>query len=446
MTPAADTKPSTKANGWSTAEEEKARLFYEAQAAVARTQGLNGSMAGSPPPSLHGRSESLTISPSAVRPSHSTIAQAASGQSSQLQTPRPTKRPSTSQLPSAEEEKAVLRRYYEAKAAVERTHAINHGAAPATSPPTSVAPNDAYHAQTTTSPAHALTPNGAILPFVVASPQPIYPSEKEQLRAIFEARDAAAMAGSPPPPIMPSVSALGPPSFVSPSINATEASSPPVASTSTLLSSVAAEKEMLRRRFEAQDAAALIAAGPPAPPPRIHRTPSSPVSRPIPVPPRSPFHTPGSPGCMRPLTAAEEKARLNAQYEAEERAAQSQLNGNRMSPPAPTSLRSMNSFRLEEPEFPRESEIPSAPPPLAPRPPKEYILETQEEDKRTYARLEAIDKEISTFAVPRKTELILSSFSADLVDSEGNPLPTPGPPPPIVPSTITTSSAPSTVP
>ena len=34
------------------------------------------------------------------------------------------------------------------------------------------------------------------------------------------------------------------------------------------------------------------------------------------------------------------------------------------------------------------------PPPLAPKPPREYIEETQHEDVRTYAQLEALDRQM----------------------------------------------------
>ncbi|PCH37906.1 hypothetical protein WOLCODRAFT_148865 [Wolfiporia cocos MD-104 SS10] len=427
-------------NRWPTAEEEKRRLFESAQERVARMQGMNGSATGSPPPSSHGRSDSVASSQPATS---SPGASASAGGSAPTQSRSPPVKSQSLQYSSAEEEKAALRRYYDAKAAVERTHNAAYGMAPQ-SPPVLTAYDALYPKSDTTVSSPPV--NDSPPAFVPSSSQPSYLSEKERLRRAYEAQDAAAAAS----PNMPPISAVAPQQqFVPPVVPSSPppmampkpqwaptaiSMSVPVATTpqpapSTPMSSAAAEKEMLRRRFEAQDAASRVANGPPAPPPRAvpHTPPTPPTtgSRPIPTPPRSP-------AVSRPLTAAEEKARLKAQYEADDRAAQPQ-SYNLPVAPAPMFAPMTNGFHRQDSMSPPAELIPPpAPPPLAPRPPKEYILETQEEDMRNHARLQAIDKEISTMAGPLKsTDLILSSFAADLVDSNGHPIPTPGPPPPI---------------
>lgn len=407
--PATNNK-SAKSTRWLSAEEEKMKLFNHAQAAVARKHGLNGSSYDSPAPSLHGRSDSVNSQQQTVSSHHDS--EAAGGSS---RTP-PTKS-RTPQFPSADEEKAALRRYMEAKAAVDRTHNATYGAPP--SPPLT-APN-AYQAlyPERVSPPPASQLSDSPPPFITSPSQPSYLSEKERLRRAYEAQDAAAMAAQAPsmpdiqPALVPSMPTppLSPPGYMS-------SADPPV-------TDAAAEKDMLRRRFEAQDAAALGAFGAPMPPPRVggrpQPSPPGQGSRPQPMPPRSPG--PGAPSGSQPLSALEEKARLKAMYEAEDRTTQAAV----MSSPfaRQASLPPMNGIHRQDTFIP--DSIPP-PPPLMPRPPKEYIQETQEEDARTKARLQAIDKEIANLAGPMKTELILSSFSADLVDSNGNPMPTQGPP------------------
>ncbi len=96
------------------------------------------------------------------------------------------------------------------------------------------------------------------------------------------------------------------------------------------------------------------------------------------------------------MTAAEEKARLKAMYEGEDR-------GIAPRPPVPAqspypSPPPSNGYHDGVP-VPRTTPSPPQytngtippPPPLAPKPPKEYIEETQQEDIRTAAKLQAID-------------------------------------------------------
>lgn len=313
--------------------------------------------------------------------------------------------------PSAEEEKAAMRRFYEAKAAVDRTQETTFGISPSTAG-SSPMPYDALYPNKPASPPQPVN-GGSPPPFAPSSSQPSYLSEKERLRRDYEARDATAMGGSPPAPPphnAPPMSAVGSPGYQPPVPAATP---PAVLAASAAMSSAAAEKEMLRRKFEAQDAGAK--GPPPTPPPRSGSFSAG--SRNMPTPPRSPPMPPGGGSGSRPLTAAEEKARLKAMYDSENRSG-SPPNG---SPPVQSTapLPMINGAPFV---------APPPPPPLAPKPPKEYIQETQEEDMRTHARLQAIDREISA-AAPLKTEVILSSFSAEF-DSTGNPI-SPGPPPPL---------------
>jgi hypothetical protein len=83
--------------------------------------------------------------------------------------------------------------------------------------------------------------------------------------------------------------------------------------------------------------------------------------RSIPVPPSNPG------GRSQPLSAAQEKAMLRARFEADEQ----QANGNGYASSSSAGL---------PPDFSAgASSYAQAPPPLAPRPPPEYIQETREE-------------------------------------------------------------------
>ncbi|KAH9930769.1 uncharacterized protein B0H18DRAFT_1116880 [Fomitopsis serialis] len=422
--------PKPKAKRWLTAEEEKARLFENAQAAVARAQGLDGSVTSSPPASIHNRSESVASNSPMSSPSMRAQIEPTAGPAPH--TPPPAQGSSggyhasppssvRGRMPtymSAEEEKIAMRRFYEAKAAVDRTQETAFGVSPST--PAAPLPYDALYPSQPTSPP---TVGDSSPPSAPSSSQPAYLSEKERLRRDYEARDAAAMASppAPPPHALPPMSAVGSPAYqpVAP-VTATPLSIP---AASSAMSSAAAEKEMLRRRFEAQDAA-LASNGAPTPPPRSGSFSAGAGSRAMPTPPRPHAVPPVSGSGSRPLTAAEEKARLKAMYEVEDPVTKPP-NGVAL-PPVPSATPPLvnGAGRYAAPV------TPPPPPPLAPKPPKEYIQETQEEDMRTHARLQAIDKEISGGA-PLKAEVILSSFSADLVDANGNPIPSPGPPPPL---------------
>ncbi|KAG1827381.1 uncharacterized protein BJ212DRAFT_1474530 [Suillus subaureus] len=290
---------------WPTAEEEKVRLFDKAQAIAKRTQALGASshsresseVNGSP-----GLSKSSRSNPTSYTSPNASVDVSPSRSPNPPSPPLSTSSKTVPHYRSAEEEKATLKRYQEAKLAVDRSQntqyatreGISSSAAPVAYdtlyPSSSISRSASYGAQ----------PSGSDMPPPFDGPngQPQYLNEKERLRRHHEAQDAAAMAAQ-------SSAAAD----MSPSYTASPLYSPPARSSTT---SALSEKELLRRRFEEQDAAALAQQQPQSPPPRAVNGSRLP---PTPVTPMS-----GS----RPLTAAEEKAQLRAKYAAEEQ----QANGN----------------------------------------------------------------------------------------------------------------------
>jgi hypothetical protein len=255
---------------------------------------------------------------------------------------------------TAEEEKATLRRYEEAKRAVDRTQnsgyeePSDHTSATSSAP---IAYESLFPAAASTSHPGATDEPP---PFASSAVQPSHLSEKERLRRAYEANDAAARArqndvNTSPQPI-----------------------SPP---TQGQYTNALEEKEALRRKFEARDNAQAKSTPTPQPlsrggsvgaglvnanstanegNPSSGRSPS--VYRPTPLPPAA--------ASSRVLSAAEEKALLRAKFEARDAPA------NRK-PAVP-----INGYNSSS------QPVPSTPPPLMPRPPVEYIKETQEEDAR----------------------------------------------------------------
>ena len=340
-----------------TAEEEKLRLFQQAQAAVQKNQGLPYTA----PPSTHARNDSdLSVRGQPSSGSSGTKPQSAaaalyaqainaqtrsahgSGPSPANSTSPSRTKPAVPQYLTADEEKAALKRYEEAKRAVDRIQqsefeepSPNH--APSVSAP--IAYESLFPAAASTS-----HPGGTDEPppFDSSAVAQSQLSEKERVRRAYEANDAAARArqnevNTPPPP----------------------PDSPP---THGQYTNALEEKEALRRKFEARDNAQAKGNPAPQPPPRSNggatdansatRSPSS--NRPTPLPPAA--------ATSRILTAAEEKALLRAKFEARDAPANRipavTTNGNNSQP------------------------VSSTPPPLMPRPPVEYIKETQEEDAR----------------------------------------------------------------
>ncbi|TFK63753.1 hypothetical protein BDN72DRAFT_301190 [Pluteus cervinus] len=321
---------------WPSAAEEKLR-FNQAQAAVQRTQGSNSFV----PPTTYAppRSNSLTGSMaggSSSKPASNAAAIYQQAVSAMTNSPRGNGVPN---YPTAEQEKVALRRYEEAKQAVDRTQGYSYTSPPpaSSSAPVvaSTAPSAAYQPQAAPSSSSSSTPPPAnVLPPSFEGISSVI-SEKERLRRAYEAQDAAALATqrqqqqpqfqppvqsrTPPPPAAPPIPySSSPPPFGGGSGGSPSSSSTPL--------SAQAEKEMLRRKFEAQDTPASppmnpIAmmgtpgrTSPPQPPPRGSRN-----TRPVPPSPAGPSVGSGSSGGgSRILTAAEEKAQLRARYEAEE--------------------------------------------------------------------------------------------------------------------------------
>ena len=385
--PATPTPTSKKSPHWPSAEAEKVRLYEHAQATAKRTQAY-----GVPSPSIHSRSSSEANSPPprdksfspsvtpgpAISPGAALYQQAVSSitndnsspgsPNSRVAPPSPplsiTRMP---HYPSAEEEKAALKRYHDAKLAVDRNQntqfvsreALDAGpsAGPVSYDSLYPEPDEPGYADGSDMPPPFESSGG--------SSQPHYLNEKERLRRQYEARDAAALAAqaqaqaqAPEPP----THTAQVPSYSGPSPEESGLS----------------EKEILRRRLDEQERAALLhqqqqqqlqqqlqqqqaQEQEPEHPARLQTPPRVSGSRAPPVPPTM--------NGVKHLTAAEEKARLRAKYEAEDRAS---ANGH--APEAPLSRHPYASAT------PMRESLP--PPPLLPRPPVEYIQETQEADLR----------------------------------------------------------------
>lgn len=425
-----------------TAEEEKARLFDEAQAAVMRIQGQQSPL------------------PSAGMSGAALYSDAMSAINKPLVNGRPSA--SSSALQSAADEKAVLQRYYEAQNAVLQNHTAHYGTLPEGTDPT--IPLSAY----TPPPSGSTAGPARISPPIPSSPPPFAASpshpmdalsaltEKERMRRHYEAQDASAASNPPlaPPRLTAPVasgarlSAFGP---------TTTFGSPPPFPPPTLPTQpldAFSEKEMLKRRYEAQDAAALGPAPPGTPPRSSTLMSNGSRSRPPPTPPTL-AGLPGTPGIGRPPTAAEEKARLKALYEAEDRGSQMFKQPYPSPPPSERQEHSSDERQVTPPYAARSFVAPPPPPPLAPKPPKEYIQETQEEDLRTHAKLQAIDLRGPAVLDTLEADIIpskrIDNYRAAAVtgppplspSSEYSPepspsslvssYPTPGPPPPLPP-------------
>lgn len=397
----ADVVPSRGSGSpWERAEEEKVRLYTQAQLNAMKHQGYeaysppstaNGTVPASP---RHGHSGSVNsvgaaaaglagMSPGAAlyMQTMSEVNRSLSAQSttngaaasSSARASPPVHAP-TPKYPTAEQEKDMLRRYNEAKAAVERREAVEaaNEAPPYDAPPQVMSPP----VNGTTLPPAFDDGQGQVMSHI---------AEKERLRRHFEEQDAAAAAGS---------SSSGP---EAPAYSPTPAGpSQPAASSS---GNAPSEKELLRRRFEEQDAAAMAGRAPPLPPPRANSIGQRQRSPP-PLPP-----TYG--GANRPLTAAEEKALLKAQYEAEDQGA-----GFSVTVPAaagPSTFPTPNVDSLPPP------------PPLAPRPPVEYIQETQEEDARLQAeRASVVPSVVPSASISRATSVAVAAPSSPQPSAANN--------------------------
>ncbi|TEB39456.1 hypothetical protein FA13DRAFT_2418 [Coprinellus micaceus] len=380
-----------------TAEDEKAALFQKAKDAVEQRNFAHNRTPSDPPMGSKPSGAQLYQQAMAAR-KNPPPTQAMPIQSN----PAPPAFSSPSNVPayrSAEQEKAALRRYEEARQAVDRTQSgFEDGSSSGPGPTRDSAPIS-YDALFGSGGAGGSSSSAAAAPPVhapAAAPPPFDPpagpatgaailSEKERLRREYEARDAAALAAQrqqqePPPPAF---------SAAPPSASAPPPPFTPQAPPQSQYASAIAEKEALRRKFEAQDRQrAAAAAASSLPPPAPLQTPSrnssaaghkpsgagAPAySTPPPLSPRAIPATPG--GSQRILTAAEEKARLKAKYAAEEAA-------QRNTPPAPLQPRVNGNANGMSPSPPPFNA--GTPPPLKPRPPMDYIQQTREEDARGY--------------------------------------------------------------
>ncbi|KAF7799583.1 hypothetical protein EIP86_010820 [Pleurotus ostreatoroseus] len=410
-------RPSKSA--WPTAEEEKERLFREARARAAQTQG------GSASPPLEQED----------RPSGAALyAQAMASVSRNASTSNPlptTSKPKKGYLTAEEEKAALAARFEDAKARVERNQASAFGSSSSDAAPPVVTSPTSYN---TRYPPSQISTNGSATPPANPNPQPTFDysspefsqlSEKERMRRAFEMRDAALAAAAAPAIPMYTEPPPSPPA--------------PRPASSQASSSALSEKERLRRHFEEQDAMRQGTSSPPRPPPRSASTRGLPTPRAQPVPPGG-----AAGGSPRMLSAAEEKARLAARYAAEDAA------GPPPAFPSPTpSFRSTNGVNGYNGangmngHVQRQSSLSSVnysaippPPPLMPRPPKEYIQETQEEDQSLAAKLEAIDKndsgvDLSEEADPPLNLRPFTPFAANF-DAQ-QPISQVVPPPPLPP-------------
>jgi hypothetical protein len=384
--------PDARLPPWSTAEQEKQRLYDQAQAAAMRTQG-------------HAYSPPLETTPQPLSAGAALYSDAILSLRHESQNAQPhassQRNDTIPPYPPPQTEKEMVQRYYEAKAAASR----NQGQDYVQSEPIayddlypSNNPNSGTTSQLSNVHQPPLFPNRHDDPpaFSSGSQHPIL-SEKERMRRHYEAQDAASNAvGSPPPSIptpmyMPSPQhsqvMSPPPHQVSTPPPQNNSPPPPIHSPPAPMNALA-EKEMLRKKYEAEEAVRPAQNG---------RTPPSRSGSSLPAIPRSPPIQGNIPG--RPLTAAEEKAQLAARY----------ANNTSVSPPSPgrpltaaeekAQLRAQYETRDQVAPPPFQAQSPTSafnnvdpnntlpnPPPLKPRPPVDYINRTKEEDNRTQSQ------------------------------------------------------------
>lgn len=360
---------------WATAEEEKIRLFTQAQNNARIVQGyaqdLNDSRAS------HGRGASLdssrslqqsgsgrppVISAGAALYSHAMASVNKTSWAIPVSTPSPVQPPAShtsqsSRLTTAAEEKEMLRRYHDATRAVQQHHEANFGPSDGVMPTASTSlshdasagsyPGDIDHSS-------GSVPDELPPPWVPSAEfsQIEGMSEKERYRIAFEARERAAAQQQQQPASPPS--------------------SPPVSPPADYYTATGTHPDV---NGSDPGSMAAVDGGQPPPwqPPPPTQSGLSPHlrARSQPVPPSSPEKS-GSP---RVPSAAEEKAMLKAKYEAE---------GTASPPPSPPQKAHSPSSpgKVFTPPTTQTQTPPRTPPPLMPRPPASYIQETAEEDAR----------------------------------------------------------------
>jgi hypothetical protein len=387
---------------WPTAEEEKVRLFTQAQnnARIVQSyaQDLNDSRASHPRAASRDSSHSLhqgapgrppVISAGAALYSHAMASVNKPGWGGPVAThtsPAPPLAPHTpksSRLPSAAEEKEMLRRYHDATRAVQQHHEANFGSSDGFMPSASSSlPQDSAVAPYPgdLDPSPGPMPDELPPPWV---PSPEFSqteslSEKERYRIAYEARERAAAAAA-----------------------AEQQSAPPhpSANAARLPEDYYTAIGTPHPRVNDSDQLPVAAGGGlpppwhPAPPITQSGLPPHLRARSPPVPPSNAVPA----GSQRMLSAAEEKALLKARYEAEENMSASPPSATphgqqeQHSPPrVSSSPERHSSIRGELPGSGEQKQTASAtaptpprtPPPLRPRPPASYIQETAEEDAR----------------------------------------------------------------
>ncbi|KAI6043324.1 hypothetical protein EDC04DRAFT_2652439 [Pisolithus marmoratus] len=390
------TTPKKSVTSWPTAEQEKIRLYDHAQAVAKRTQAL-----GTYSPSLHSRTSSEAnglprasfpsragnggVHPAVASPSVTMSAGAALYQSalSSMSSkpsnshsnnshtpPRPQQTTTVSsarhvpQYPTAEEEKVALRRYHEAKLAVDRNQNTQYASREGIVTPAPVSYDTLYPqgaSSSSSGPAASSSQAGPAAdmppPFEASGSQhQEYLTEKERMRRHYEALDAGALA-----PGQGMINQASSPAYSGP---APSYGAPPS------MENELSEQETLRRRQAEQDATTFVQQ---QPSPQAYQRPPSTSPRTNGT--RAQLVPPILNG-KKPLTAAEEKALLKAKYEAEARGSNNggSAHGHGLS----NNSYSSTSYH----PYVNGGTSQDSPPPLMPRPPAEYIQETQEEDLR----------------------------------------------------------------
>lgn len=294
----------------------------------------------------------------------------------------------SSRLPTAAEEKEMLRRYNDATNAVHRHHEANFGPSDGvmSSASSSMPHGTSVGSDMDMDNSYASAPDELPPPWVPSaefSPQVESMSEKERYRIAYEARERAAAQQQPP--------LASPPPSASPPV------SPPAdyytatgmrPSTSGSVTSPPADYYTATGMRPSTSGSMTTDRGQP-PPPWQPQPPAQPGG--LPLPPnlrtRSPPLPPAS--SQRIMSAAEEKAMLKAKYESEEPKAASP-------PPStpPKAKGAAHNNNNNSPSPTTQTQTPPQtppPPPLMPRPPASYIQETAEEDARLQDELLATD-------------------------------------------------------
>ena len=296
-----------------------------------------------------------------------------SGSSPSSPMPPPTSQTAqSSRLPTAAEEKEMLRRYHDATNAVQRHHEANFGPSDGVmSSESSSMPHDTSDMDNS----YASAPDELPPPWVPNaefSPPTENMSEKERYRIAYEARERAAaqqqpQQASPPPSASPPVSP--------PADYYTATGMRPSTSGST--GGPPADYYTATGMRPSTSGSMTTDRGQP-PPPWQPQPPTQPggLSLPPNLRTRSPPLPPVS--SQRVMSAAEEKAMLKARYESEEPKAASPPS----TPPKAKGVIRSPSSSPGKPTTTQTQTPPRTPPPLMPRPPASYIQETAEVDAR----------------------------------------------------------------